>query len=200
MTKMVTSGDTIIWTGPNNSTVSTGASGVYISGTGGNQFISSTIAPNPTIHLNINLPSDYDNCFYKYQGGQFVDVTNYPTLSKAKEIMKEEVTLKRIKVENSAMFVDFGSGNVKIAMDEVNIRLMTLYYIAAKDEILTTFNMPIKPEGWLTLDAAQMIVLGEAMINYIAACRTRERELHDLIDTKDTAKKVMKINYQGGWP
>lgn len=72
-------------------------------------------------------------------------------------------------------------------------------WVKAKDNPNTTIDWK-GANGWVLLDAATMIMIGDAVFNYVQGCFAREGQLSREIDACTTAEEVIAIDFTVGWP
>lgn len=118
-----------------------------------------------------------------------------PSLEGLKADKKAAATARRFRAETGGL----SFGGATVATDRESQALITGAYNAAKNGVIATFDFKAA-SGWIQIDAATMIALGEALAAYIQACFTNEKAKHAAIDAAADAAAVAAVNLETGWP
>ena len=129
-------------------------------------------------------------------------VASYTTENKPladyKEERKAEATAKRYNVETGGVTV---SGMTVETSRESQGMIDGAYSLAVRNADTQNFTIDFKTTvGWVSLTAAQMIAISEAVGSHIQAAFKRERALHEAIDAAGTHAAVAAIDITTGWP
>lgn len=89
-------------------------------------------------------------------------------------------------------------GGSIIRSDRESQAQITGAYNAAKNGLFTTMQFKAAT-GWVTLDAATMITIGEAMYTHVQWCFVRESQLSDIISNLQTSKEIAEFEIQENW-
>lgn len=106
----------------------------------------------------------------------------------------KELASKRFEVETGG--VDVG-GSI-ILTDRESQAQITGAYNAAKNGLLSTLNFKAS-SGWITLTAAEMIAIGEAVYAHVQRCFNIEKQHSEAISLLTTAKEVADYDINTLW-
>lgn len=129
-------------------------------------------------------------------------VASYTTENKPladyKTERKAEATAKRYDVETGGVTV---SGMTVETSRESQGMIDGAYSLAVRNADTQNFTIDFKTAtGWVSLTAAQMIAISEAVGTHIQDAFKRERALHEAIDAAGTHAAVAAIDITTGWP
>lgn len=136
------------------------------------------------------------------QRWQVVDITADMTEAQVADLIETLRAEKRAEITATRYVKEVGGvsvGGSVINTDRESQSLIIGAYTAAKNGIADSFDFKAAT-GWVTLPAATMIVIGEAVFAHIQGCFTREKELHAQVDGAVTLMDVLNINHLSGWP
>ncbi len=102
---------------------------------------------------------------------------------------------KRWQVETGGIVV----GGATIATDRESQSLIDGAYAGALRHPGTVIKFK-GVDGWVTLDAATMIAIGDAVFFHVQACFAREEELAAAIDAAADEPALDTIDIEVGWP
>lgn len=118
-----------------------------------------------------------------------------PTRAERKAALTADVSQKRWEVETGGIVV----GGATIMTDRGSQAMVNGAYAGAlrNPDVLIDFK---GASGWVTLDAATMIAIGDAVFAHVQACFTRERALHQAIEAAATHAALDAVDVEAGWP
>lgn len=93
----------------------------------------------------------------------------------------------------------FTLGGMGIATDERSARLIQGAYTAAKSGLATSLRWKA-PGGFVTLNAEQIIAIGEALFAFVQACFDNEDAHTTDINALNTVAAVAAYDITTGWP
>lgn len=120
-------------------------------------------------------------------------VEDFPEQVKRNKL-KEAVTSLRWEHETSGITLPNGV-SIDTGLDSQS-RIGNAYS-AAKNGVASTFDFK-GANGWVSLSAAEIMTIGEAVFTHVQASFTRERFLHDYIDNMP-ASELNTFDYVEAW-
>lgn len=138
---------------------------------------------------SIEITNDVAHYVYTYEDK---DLATYKTER------KDAVSQKKWEVETGGITID---GAVIDTTRESQGLINGAYSLALRKADQPGFSINFRgSNGWVTLDAATMIAIGEAVALHIQASFDRFRELEEAIDACTTVEQVAAIDITTGWP
>lgn len=89
---------------------------------------------------------------------------------------------------------------VQVATDDRSKTLILGKRAQAQSNPAMVFRWKAASGDWVDLTGAQIIGIADAVADHVQACFDREGELHDAIDTAETAEAVLAVDLTAGWP
>lgn len=144
--------------------------------------------PYQTSTRSITVGVDVATAVYTYENKPLADY---------KAGRKAEVTAKRYDVETGGVTV---SGMTVETSRESQSLINGAYGLAMRYENEPGFTIDFKSTtGWVSLTAAQMIAISDAVGTHIQDAFKRERALHEAIDAASDHAAVTAIDITTGW-
>jgi hypothetical protein len=107
-----------------------------------------------------------------------------------KSLVKAEIKERRDKVIEAGTTVN----GINIATDDVSQQRITGAALAATVDPSTTVRWKLPDDSFVTLDAAQVIAIAQAVRTHIQACFDREAELLEALNSGQS------YDLNAGWP
>lgn len=126
-----------------------------------------------------------------------IEVTDLPGETPATEVLQkfmEAVASARYVAEVSGVIV----GDATIKTDRESQATITSAWSVAKQNPSTVIDWKAS-SGWVQVDAATMIAIGDAVFAHVQGCFSKERQLSEQAALCATVGDLRLINYQGGW-
>lgn len=134
-----------------------------------------------------------DNGKYQYRlaDGAVVENDVSPTLEDLKAAKREEIAAARYNAEISGITLS----GAEIRTDRQSQALITGAALAATADV--DYSVTWKAvNGFITLSAAQIIAVAQAVRAHVEACFTREAALQELIEAAETAEALGEITWE----
>lgn len=122
------------------------------------------------------------------------DVEPIP-LEELRQARKSAATDLRWQKETGGIVI----AGVPVATDDRSKTLILGRRAQAQSDPDMTFRWKAASGEWVELTGAQIIAIADAVADHVQACFDREGDLHDAIDTTETAEAVLAVNILAGW-
>lgn len=119
-----------------------------------------------------------------------------PTLEQARADKLAAAAERRWRAEIGGALV----GNMPVKMDAVSTAKITAAYVQAKANPAFTVNWKVDTAMFVTLDAATIIAIGDAVTAHVQACFDREMVLATAIMLAPDINGLDAIDLETGWP
>lgn len=140
------------------------------------------------------LVTDYGKYRWRLDGsGQIVENDLTPTLDELKAAKRAEVAAARYAAEISGITLN----DVSIRTDRESQALITGAALAASHDENYSVTWKAK-NGFVTLTAAQIIAVAQAVRAHVEACFDREAELQTAIEAAESAEALDEITWEAG--
>ena len=152
------------------------------------------IESNPTTEIDIKVSETIE-----FSNNKTVVVYNYdlPNVDTYKSYVKSNLANKRWQVETGGITID----NVGYATDRESQTKYTAVAVAISQADPNTWSIDWKTnEGFVQLNAQQMMVIVNIVMNHVQSSFTKESEFITAIDSSTTVNEVMAIDIENGWP
>ena len=152
------------------------------------------IESNPTTDIDIKVSETIE-----FSNNKTVVVYNYdlPDIDIFKEHVKSNLANKRWQVETGGITID----NVGYATDRESQTKYTAVAVAISQADPNTWSIDWKTnEGFVQLNAQQMMVIVNIVMNHVQSSFTKESEFITSINSCTTVNEVMAIDIENGWP
>lgn len=136
----------------------------------------------------------FDNGMWK-RNSEVISLVNTMPLEGLKTRFKSFLASYRYDIETKGLML----GDTLILTDRESQASVTGGWVKAKDNPNTVIDWK-GADGWITLDANTMILIGDLVFAHVQACFAREGQLSRQIDNTLTAEELILIDYTTGWP
>lgn len=167
----------------------------YISFNDGSMVVERWIESNPTTEIDVKVGETIE-----FRDDKIVVVYNYdlPDIESLKEHIKSKVATKRWQQEIVGLTIN----DISYATDRESQTKYTAVAVAISQANPATWSINWKTNGgaFITLNAEEMSVIINDILQYIQDCFNKEYELQQQIDECTTIEQIMAIDYNTGWP
>ena len=119
-----------------------------------------------------------------------------PTLEQARADKLAALAERRWQAETGGVLV----GGMPVKTDAGSTAKITAAYVQAKANPAFTVNWKVDKAMFVTLDAATIIAIGDAVTSHVQACFDHEMALTTQIMLAKDAKALDAIDIDAGWP
>jgi len=153
------------------------------------------IESNPTTEIDTKVGETVE-----FRDDKIVVVYDYqvPDIGVFKNHIKSKVATKRWEVEVGGITID----SVNYATDRESQTKYTAIAVAISqaDPVTWSINWKTNSGTFAMLNAAEMTLIINTILQYIQDCFNKEYELQQEIDACTTIEQVMAIDYNSNWP
>lgn len=152
------------------------------------------IESNPTTEIDVKVGETI-----QFSNDKILITYNYdlPDIDVFKDHVKSKVANKRWQVETGGVTID-GTG---YATDrESQIKYTAVVVAISKVDPATWYIDWKTSEGFIKLNAQQMMIIVDIIMSHIQTSFTKESEFETSINSCTTVNEVLAIDFENGWP
>lgn len=119
-----------------------------------------------------------------------------PTLEQARDAKLADLAARRWQAETGGMLI----GGMPVKTDRESIAKIMAAYVQAQDNPTFSVNWKVDAGVFVPLDAATLIVVGDAVTTHVQACFDKEMAISAEIMTAPDIAALDAIDIETGWP
>ncbi len=125
---------------------------------------------------------------------EVVDLPDDTPIEDLRSRLQSAIAAHRYRIETQGL--PFGTSRIKT--DRESQATITSAWSVAKQNPSTVVDWKAE-DGWVQLDAATVVAIGDAVFDHVQSCFTREKQLSEAVAAAATFEELRAIDYRGGW-